>query len=422
MELKSLGKVTFTIAVALSLVLSIFYIYIHFFVDDFTIGINNINDQIALDIVNAEELSDAERNEYEERWFIEANYYNNSKDNGIALQELRYNYFTSYRLQQVDYRSTGMQYLGEYESSTISVSNKNEADAVVRNEFYYYDTTNGISWSGYRGQYGSIGTKLNRNEVMIIKIDNKPYGIQLTGKKDIYEKFLFWNTKTKTIYYDYGDVFDCVMYAIKSSSALYGDYYITVDLSDYFTIYEYDTTTGKYKDDDVTDIIKNYAVVKVHYDANGAINAKQSIFGNIACNPNYGLSTAEYWQSRIVYNLTDNALTYRYSEVYQGYLVSLSINSISLLNNTEHCDICVVLDINSDYLTSNNINIIGLDYDAFAGVQIESLTIKSNQPITMLLLERCLYNTNIKQIIHNNLVTLDISDTAINNTYEEVVV
>lgn len=60
-------------------------------------------------------------------------------------------------------------------------------------------------------------------------------------------------------------------------NALYGDYYITVDLSEYFTIRAFDTESGKFKEDDVTDIIKNYSVLKFHYDENGARNSSQSL-------------------------------------------------------------------------------------------------------------------------------------------------
>ena len=68
--------------------------------------------------------------------------------------------------------------------------------------------------------------------------------------------------------YNYLNVFADCMQAIRSNSAGYGDYYITVDLSEYFTIRELDEH-GKYKQDDVTDIIKNYSVLKFHYDENG---------------------------------------------------------------------------------------------------------------------------------------------------------
>ena len=68
--------------------------YYHFFVKDTTIGVNNVNDQLALDVKKADELTEEEKDEFEERWFMEASYYSNAKNNGVQLQELKYNYFT----------------------------------------------------------------------------------------------------------------------------------------------------------------------------------------------------------------------------------------------------------------------------------------------------------------------------------------
>ena len=97
------------------------------------------------------------------------------------------------------------------------------------------------------------------------------------------------------------------MQAVKTNSAGYGDYYITVDLSSLFSIKEFDTETGKYKADNVTDIIKTYSVLKFHYDENGARSSQQSIFGIIDNNSKYDLTQDKvdttYWQERMTYNL-----------------------------------------------------------------------------------------------------------------------
>ncbi len=54
----------------ISICVIIAFVYYHYFVKDTTIGINNINDQLAVDIVKDEDLTPEERNEFEERWFI----------------------------------------------------------------------------------------------------------------------------------------------------------------------------------------------------------------------------------------------------------------------------------------------------------------------------------------------------------------
>ena len=164
----------------------------------------------------------------------------------------------------------------------------------------------------------------------------------------------------------------------------YGDYYITLDLSQYFSIREYDGTNGKFKADDVTDIIKNYAVLKFHYDENGARNSTQSIFGSIECNPKYDTSDEHidttYWQERMTYTLTDTSklngaelFSYRYSEIYGGYFLSLSMDGKKLFSDMPRAKVNIMLDLNSDYLTAKEINIVGLDYNAFDGLEIDKI-------------------------------------------------
>ena len=306
--LKTIGNCCLVFLVVIAICVTIAYVYYHYFVHDTTIGVNNINDQLGLDVVSSEDLTEEQINEYEERWFMEANYYSNDKNNGVQLQELKYNYFTGYDLLSTQYRSTGMQFLGDFETYMHEVADVEEGNERVLNVFYYYDYTNGINWSGYKGQYGSVATILNRNQQFIIKIDNRPFAIQLDGQYEIKHKWIGITWWSEIIMFDYGDVFDAVLSAIKSNDKLYGDYYITLDLSQYFTIREYDSASKKFKADDVTDIIKNYAVLKFHYDENGAINSSQSLFNSIACNPKYDVSDEKvdtnYWQERVTYDMT----------------------------------------------------------------------------------------------------------------------
>ena len=404
---------------AVSICVIIAFVYYHFFVKDITIGVNNINDQLAVDIVKDEDLTPEQKNVYEERWFMEASYYSNDKENGIELQELKYNYFTGYNLTQDEYRSTGMQYIGDFETYVEEVGSEKEAQQSVLNEFYYYDTTNGITWSGSKGQYGSVATTLNRKQVFIIKIDNRPFSIQLTEQYDIYGKLFgfLWNVKKGTVFFDYGDVFDCVFSAIKSNDHGYGDYYITLDLSQYFSIKEYDTESKKFKEDDVTDIIKNYAVLKFHYDENGARNSSQSLFGSIECNSKYDTVEDEidttYWQERMVYTLTADNLTLRYSEFYEGSFASLPMATKELFANMGRVKVNVVLDL-------TNTNIIGLDFNAFENLELDTVRITGMRR-TFYLLEKSLYNTKLSKLEHSKEITLDFAENAVNNEYAEAV-
>ena len=249
--LKTIGNCCLVFLTVIAVCVIIAYVYYHFFVHDKTVGVNYVDNQIGLDIQKSDELTEEEKKEFEERYFIEANFYSNAKNNGIALQEMKLNYFTDYKLLSTSYRSTGMQYLGDLKQEDLQLVATTEEQA-TRDEpknFTYYDTTNGINWDG-----GKLRTQLNRETAFIISIDNKPYQIQLdkTYEWTTYERQWYtlwiWNKPTTHVWlYNYLDVFADCMQAIRSNSAGYGDYYITVDLSEYFTIRAFDTESGKFK-------------------------------------------------------------------------------------------------------------------------------------------------------------------------------
>lgn len=425
--LKILGNCSLVFLAIIGVIVSIVFVYYRFFVNEVTTGINYVDNQIAIDIVASEDLTDEEKNEYEERYFLEANFYSNSKNNGIALQELKLNYFTDYTLMSTAYRSTGMQFLGDLKQEDLVLVETNEKE-VNRSEpsgFSYYDTTNGISWDGNK-----LRTQLNRESTFIVKIDNRPFQIQLTGTYEwtTYERQWYtlwiWNKPITNIwYYTYIDVFADCMQAIRTNSAGFGDYYITVDLSEYFSIREYDSETGKYKPDNVTDIIKNYAVLKFHYDENGARNSTQSLFNCIDCNPSYDIVKEEidttYWQERMVYTLNEDDLSYRYSDIYKGYFVYLNMDTKTLFENMPRAKVNINIDLQSEYLLANNINIVGIDYNGFENFEIDTLKIEG-QAQTFYLLDKSLYNTKLQTLKYSNGITFDYANNAVNNEYLEV--
>ena len=420
--LKIIGNCSFVFLAIIGLLVSIAFGYYHFFVHDVTVGTNYIDNQIALDIVNSDDLTDEQKNEYEDRYFLEANFYSNSKNNGIALQELRLNYFTDYSLLSTAYRSTGMQYLGDLkqEDLTLVETTEEEANQNEPKGFSYYDTTNGISWDGNK-----LRTQMNRESCFTIKIDNRPFQIQLnkTFEWTTYQRqwwtLWIWNKPTThVIMYNYLNVFADCMQAIRTNSAGYGDYYITVDLSEYFTIRELDES-GKYKQDDVTDIIKNYSVLKFHYDENGARNSTQSMFKCIDCNPSYDVEDKNidttYWQERMVYNLTDKDFVYRYSKVYDGYFISLSVDTKTLFANMPRAKVNVNIAT-----TFEDKKIVGIDYNGFENFEIDTLTITGENQ-TFYILDKGLYNTKIQTLKRSKEISIDFAQNSINSEYTEVI-
>lgn len=420
--LKIIGNCSFVFLAIIGLLVSIAFGYYHFFVHDVTVGTNYIDNQIALDIVNSDDLTDEQKNEYEDRYFLEVNFYSNSKNNGIALQELRLNYFTDYSLLSTAYRSTGMQFLGDLKQEDLILVETTEEEA-NQNEpkgFSYYDTTNGISWDGNK-----LRTQMNRESCFTIKIDNRPFQIQLnkTFEWTTYQRqwwtLWIWNKPTThVIMYNYLNVFADCMQAIRTNSAGFGDYYITVDLSEYFTIRELDES-GKYKQDDVTDIIKNYSVLKFHYDENGARNSTQSMFKCIDCNPSYDVEDKNidttYWQERMVYNLTDKDFVYRYSKVYDGYFISLSVDTKTLFANMPRAKVNVNIAT-----TFEDKKIVGIDYNGFENFEIDTLTITGENQ-TFYVLDKGLYNTKIQTLKRSKEISIDFAQNSINSEYTEVI-
>lgn len=439
--------------------LSLGYVYYHFFVNDITIGVNYLDNQVGLDIENkikTEDISEEEKQQLEDRYFIEVNYYSNSKDNGFELQELKLNYFTDYQLLSTGYRSTGMQYLGNYQGTPLSTwdgksekkfqlfgdknryygrstENVNYANEYVDSSFYYYDSINGISFNGITNNNGNIATALKRSTSFIVKIAGRPFEIRLDKyfDKDVGDVRNFagigWKVgeKYNRYYYTYGSLFQSCLQATKIQSAGDGIFYVTVDLSNLFSVREFDQETGKYKADDVTDIIKTYSVMKFTYHENGARNSTQSMFGIIANSSKYDIENSNidttYWQERMLYTLDEDDFSYRYSDVYNGYFISLNMDTKKLFSNMPRAKVNVNIDLQSQYLLSHNINIVGIDYNGFENFEIDTLSITGGEQ-TFYILEKSLFDSKLQTLKHSNNINLNIAENSINNEYVEVVV
>lgn len=418
---KKIINIIIIILTVLALVVIGLYAYFMLFVKNTqkTVGINYIGDQAPVDILeikSQQELTAAEIEYYENRYLFHANVFDNANKNGEELYEMQLNYFTDYKLEHNACRSTGMQMLGSYNLVIGNGSTLKEINEHVNSSFTYYDTSDMINYNG-----GNIATQLNRNTRLIIKIDNKPYQIQLTGTET---ETVGWLIKSNiTYYYYWAAVFGDVMNAVKTNSRRYGDYYITINLSKYFTVYAFDEAKGKFIEDNITDQIFNYSVLKFHYEANGATKASQSLFGQINCNSKYGNDDSintEYWQERVVYTLTEKDLEYRTSETYNGEVAHLSVATKELLSKMPKSEINIKIDTNSSYFKNNNINFVGFDFNAFEGIILNKITLKGDKTINFL--ENSMTNTKLKKIERSSTIKLNIEPNAIDSDYEEVLI
>lgn len=417
---KKIINIIIIILTVLALVVIGLYAYFMLFVKNTqkTVGINYIGDQAPVDILeikSQQELTAAEIEYYENRYLFHANVFDNANKNGEELYEMQLNYFTDYKLEHNACRSTGMQMLGSYNLVIGNGSTLKEINEHVNSSFTYYDTSDMINYNG-----GNIATQLNRNTRLIIKIDNKPYQIQLTGTET---ETVGWLIKSNiTYYYYWAAVFGDVMNAVKTNSRRYGDYYITINLSKYFTVYAFDEAKGKFIEDNITDQIFNYSVLKFHYEANGVTKASQSLFGQINCNSKYGANeeiSTEYWQERVVYTLTEKDLEYRTSETYNGEVAYLSSTTKEILSKMPRAEINVNIDVNSSYFKDNNINFVGFDFNAFEKITLNKVILKGNKTINFL--EDSFKDTKLRTIERSSTIVLNIETNAINSEYVEVV-
>ncbi len=465
-KIKVLGNCCLVFLTIVAVIVSCAFGYYHFFIKDETLGVNYIGNQVGVDIENivkAGDLTEEEINQYEDRYFLNVSYYSNNKKNGIELQELRLDYFTDYTLTSDRYRSSGMQYVGNYQgtpfntydgSKSVRISNPfkrdnhvyygrddesvNKANEYVDNAFTYYDSANGISFNGVTNSNGSIATEFKRSTDFIVKIGGRAFSVSLDKyyDQDIGNVRnllgIGWKVgdKFNRYYYTYGSLFQTCMQAVRTNSAGYGDYYITVDLSNFFSIKEYDMDSGKFKVDNVTDVIKTYSVLKFHYDENGCVNANQSMFKQIHGDKTYGLEEeidTTYWQERVNYTLSaqtkyygKEVFEYRYSDIYNGYFVSLSMDVKELFAEMPRTKVCVEFDLNSQILIDKNINIVGIDYNGFEDFEIDTLTI-TGETQTFYILEKGLHDTQLQTLKRNNGIVLDFGNNSINSDYVEVV-
>ena len=406
--------------VVISLIIDACYIYYKITNKNYTTGTNYINDQLAVDATNKEDMTTEEINEMEERWLFEVNLLSNYKKNGIILAEMRVNSFSDYSLTQSSYISSGIQQVGEKPSQPDYKSKTEDFwNTYVDDRYYYYTSSDDVTYEGGTSN-SSIGVTFNRNLKLTVKISNKPYQLQLTGfTYEYYEDWLGRLQQGSKLVYTWSNFFNNLMYSITRSSYGEGDYYLTkCDLSKYFTLKSYNEN-GQVEEDNLTDFIENYCVVKVHYQENGAKNVNQSIFGLIAGNRNYGLDEildTTYAKSELIYTLNENNLDYRYSNLNEGYYIFLNNNFKNLINKQPDHLTNIVIDL--DRLDKK---ILGIDFYGFENFKINTLTILSSKSLNFKILDSSLFNTNLKTLKYSSNIILEISENATNAEYVEVV-
>lgn len=423
--------------ICLTLVACLFiglFIYQSFIDKEFTVGVNNIDNQLAVDAEVIE--SDSSSSDIDRRVLFQVNYYSNNKGNGTKLRELSFNYFDDWTLSQNVYRSSGIQFLNDYYTvnndlnyddnitfseydvrmawnysnpDTMKRKIKSLESNFAKSDLYFYDWTADVSYQGKPNS--SVATGLQVNHPYVIKIDGKPYAITLDKTYDYVVKN-FWGSWTNTVNFTWYDIFQGCMTAVEGNSGGYGDFYIKGDFSKYFTIFGFNKETGKFDDDSVSDIIRTYAVIKFHYDENGASSAKDSLFDQLYADANYGITEVDYAGIKSVYTFTEKDFSCRYSDTVGGDLLSLKQDAQNFIEL--HPNSLIKFDIDFSSLE----NVIGFDFNAFAGVPINKLCLRSDSAKTLTFLDDSLSSSGVNLIYKSDLLTLRfVGDVS----FEEVV-
>ena len=184
---KTIGNICLVILCIVSLIVTGLFVYYRYIDPSQTIGVNNIDDQVALDYEEyTGDLTESEIQELEDRKLFEVNVYTNENMNGVTLVEFQMNYFTTWRLELTDYRSTGYQLVANFDPAT------NFTDNLIFNslygfEYHYnenfdsiyssnlYEKTTSVDWSAN----GPTNTGFARDKEYIVKIKDEAYSINL---------------------------------------------------------------------------------------------------------------------------------------------------------------------------------------------------------------------------------------------------
>jgi len=295
------------------------------------------------------------------------------------------------------------------------------------NELYYYDTFNGESFES-ANPYDETNSDGQHREFYYIDIEDELYAIRLDGTYVTTERnilktignsiwnFIQFKWKADSTVYDYithyytmEDLMLKMKTILASSSYGVGDFEMPlIDLGDYLHVYSVEN--GKVSEEPLGNkdsLANSYFSMSCHYHKRNMTYANQSLFKSVAGDNDFNVSginfDVDYWKATQEYHITENDFVSRYSVVDDGFYFSLSNDLISELKNYSSLEIYI--DFNLTNL--GNIKILGFDYYALNGLDIEQLTITSDIHQEFVVMYGSLGDYQIENIIVNNVTLIE---------------
>ena len=217
------------------------------------------------------------------------NYYANKDNSGAELYEIKLNYYTDYKLQDV--YSLGLQIVNPNIKFYMKCDNLTGVSIfpwVEQHGYYSYDVEFNAKDKNYYAtddgkSFETTTTFNSRNVPYIIKIGDKPYAFDFNKKTT---EVVYTNGVGTNSYAHYASDFDYFLYKIyKSTTKLTGGdgvyENLKLELTDVFNVYEYNEKSGKFDKLSTFGYDVEYISFKVNYFETGAKRHEHSLFNQI---------------------------------------------------------------------------------------------------------------------------------------------
>lgn len=373
-----------TVVLLTVLAVGIIALYIYFVknYNDFTVK----SVQFGAGVAGGELAEKIDEADLENPAIFEFNELTNSNNNGVRLRELRVSYLTkSEGLDAYSIYKSGMQISGDADYSlgslsignplsgydTIAFNNKRQ-DAL--NAFAYYDGQNDgnhdESWTSER----RILTDNNNAGFIVQTTNGDLFCLKLDGAIDVEIVGALGMKTTGKIEANAADLFYYISSAAQSSGE-FGTFYLNLDLTPFFSISKWNENSKKFENISVDanyEFSLLHVPVKFTRSLDGYTKTSQSIFGCLNYDATSEDSVVDLWEIKTIYDITNDCFVKNYSEVDNGYLLSLKASVLKQIAAEPDAELHVTIDLN------NLDEVVGLGALALDGLPVSKLTIKGS--------------------------------------------